>query len=197
MAARSVLIVGAGPAGAALAYLLARRGVAVTLLEKHLDFARAFRGEGLQPSGVDALVQMVVGTDGRHSIMRKQGRFTELTVRQNFDVVWSKVPFPDFWPDRATVRLELGPGYRSGGVPSSDGQGPAGRDGALHCRFVAFADSHLGRRQTQALRARSERRVSQIPFAASHTAARVERAHEIVLRAERAGAIAARAEVRS
>ena len=58
MAARSVLIVGAGPAGAALAYLRARRGVAVTLLEKHLDFARAFRGEGLQPSGVDALVQM-------------------------------------------------------------------------------------------------------------------------------------------
>ena len=58
MAARSVLIIGAGPAGAALAYLLARRGVAVTLLEKHLDFARAFRGEGLQPSGVDALVQM-------------------------------------------------------------------------------------------------------------------------------------------
>ena len=61
MPARRVLIVGAGPAGAALAYLLARRGVTVTLLEKHLDFARAFRGEGLQPSGVDALVQMGFG----------------------------------------------------------------------------------------------------------------------------------------
>jgi hypothetical protein len=61
MPARSVLIVGAGPAGAALAYLLARRGVTVTLLEKHLDFARTFRGEGLQPSGVDALVQMGFG----------------------------------------------------------------------------------------------------------------------------------------
>jgi 2-polyprenyl-6-methoxyphenol hydroxylase-like FAD-dependent oxidoreductase len=192
--------------------------VAVTLLEKHLDFARAFRGEGLQPSGLDALVQMgfgeklahlpqakvnvielrrdgrvrarintaqlgfigqfvsqpallemltkesgrapgfqlemgasvrqllhegdrvvgvraetskgtrayyadlVVGTDGRHSITRKEGKFTELTVRQNFDVVWFKVPFPDFWPDRATVRLELGRGYISGGIPSSDGQ---------------------------------------------------------------------------
>ena len=43
-------------------------------------------------------------------------------MRQNFDVVWFKVPFPDFWPDRATVRLELGRGYMSGGIPSSDGQ---------------------------------------------------------------------------
>jgi 2-polyprenyl-6-methoxyphenol hydroxylase-like FAD-dependent oxidoreductase len=65
---------------------------------------------------------LVVGTDGRHSITRKEGRFSELTVRQNFDVVWFKVPFPDFWPDRATVRLELGPGYVSGGIPASDGQ---------------------------------------------------------------------------
>ena len=53
-----VLIVGAGPAGATLAYLLARRGVAVTLLERQTDFARAFRGEGLQPSGIDAFAQM-------------------------------------------------------------------------------------------------------------------------------------------
>src|SRR4051794_5476459 len=53
-----VLIIGAGPAGAALAYLLARRGVAVSLLEKHPDFTRALRGEGLQPSGVEAFAQM-------------------------------------------------------------------------------------------------------------------------------------------
>src|SRR5690348_3643671 len=38
-----VVVIGAGPAGAALSYLLARRGVHVTLLEKHVDFARAFR----------------------------------------------------------------------------------------------------------------------------------------------------------
>lgn len=53
-----VAVVGAGPAGAALAYLLARNGVRVTLLERHADFAREFRGEGLQPSGIDCLVQM-------------------------------------------------------------------------------------------------------------------------------------------
>jgi 2-polyprenyl-6-methoxyphenol hydroxylase-like FAD-dependent oxidoreductase len=45
----------------ALAYLLARRGVAVTVLETHQDFARAFRGEGLQRSGIDAFRQMGLG----------------------------------------------------------------------------------------------------------------------------------------
>ncbi len=56
-----VVIVGAGPAGMALAYLLARRGVGVTVLETHHDFARAFRGEGLQQSGIDAFRQMGFG----------------------------------------------------------------------------------------------------------------------------------------
>jgi len=58
--ARAV-IVGAGPAGAALAYLLARRGIDVTLLERHTDFAREFRGEGLMPSGVAAFGEMGLG----------------------------------------------------------------------------------------------------------------------------------------
>jgi 2-polyprenyl-6-methoxyphenol hydroxylase-like FAD-dependent oxidoreductase len=56
-----VVIVGAGPAGMALAYLLARRDVTVTVLETHHDFARAFRGEGMQRSGIDALRQMGLG----------------------------------------------------------------------------------------------------------------------------------------
>jgi 2-polyprenyl-6-methoxyphenol hydroxylase-like FAD-dependent oxidoreductase len=45
----------------ALAYLLARRGVDVTVLETHVDFARVFRGEGLQRSGIDAYRQMGLG----------------------------------------------------------------------------------------------------------------------------------------
>lgn len=53
-----VVIVGAGPGGAGLAYLLARRGVAVTLLERRTDSSREFRGEVLMPSGLDALAQM-------------------------------------------------------------------------------------------------------------------------------------------
>src|SRR5438105_2454330 len=61
MASREVLIVGGGPAGMALAYMLARRGGAATGLEAHPDFGRAFRGEGLQQSGLDAIRQMGLG----------------------------------------------------------------------------------------------------------------------------------------
>lgn len=53
-----VVIVGAGPTGAALALLLVKQGIAVTLVEAARDFDRVFRGEGLMPSGLDALAQM-------------------------------------------------------------------------------------------------------------------------------------------
>ena len=53
----TVIVVGAGPAGVSLAYLLASRGISVTLLERHRDFSREFRGEVLLPSGLDALQQ--------------------------------------------------------------------------------------------------------------------------------------------
>lgn len=51
-------IVGGGPAGAVLALLLARQGIAVTLLEAHGDFNRDFRGDALQPAVLDLLGQM-------------------------------------------------------------------------------------------------------------------------------------------
>ena len=40
-----VVIVGGGPAGMVAGLLLARAGVAVTVLEKHADFFRDFRGD--------------------------------------------------------------------------------------------------------------------------------------------------------
>jgi 2-polyprenyl-6-methoxyphenol hydroxylase-like FAD-dependent oxidoreductase len=54
-ASGSVVIVGGGPAGALLAFLMARGGVATTLIERHSDFAREFRGEGMSPSGMAAI----------------------------------------------------------------------------------------------------------------------------------------------
>ncbi|MEE2778776.1 MAG: FAD-dependent monooxygenase [Acidobacteriota bacterium] len=56
-----VVVVGAGPAGACLSWLLASRGVRVTLVERQSDFAREFRGEILMPSGLEALEQMGLG----------------------------------------------------------------------------------------------------------------------------------------
>lgn len=53
-----VVIVGAGPAGAGLALLLARAGAQVRLVEREQSPGGVFRGEGLMPLGLDALAQM-------------------------------------------------------------------------------------------------------------------------------------------
>ena len=42
-------VVGGGPGGVVLAYLLARAGMPVTLLESRPDFDRRFRGDALAP----------------------------------------------------------------------------------------------------------------------------------------------------
>jgi 2-polyprenyl-6-methoxyphenol hydroxylase-like FAD-dependent oxidoreductase len=51
-------VVGGGPAGMVLGYLLARRGVQVTVLEKHQDFFRDFRGDTVHPSTLEVLKQL-------------------------------------------------------------------------------------------------------------------------------------------
>lgn len=51
-------VVGGGPAGVMLGYLLARQGVEVTVLEKHEDFFRDFRGDTVHPSTLDVLAEL-------------------------------------------------------------------------------------------------------------------------------------------
>jgi 2-polyprenyl-6-methoxyphenol hydroxylase-like FAD-dependent oxidoreductase len=51
-------IVGGGPAGAMLAFLLARQGVSVMLLEAHTDFDRDFRGDTVHPSVLTILDEL-------------------------------------------------------------------------------------------------------------------------------------------
>jgi 2-polyprenyl-6-methoxyphenol hydroxylase-like FAD-dependent oxidoreductase len=50
-----VVVVGGGPAGVLLTYLLARGGAEVTLLESRHDFARRFRGDTLAPGVLEYL----------------------------------------------------------------------------------------------------------------------------------------------
>jgi 2-polyprenyl-6-methoxyphenol hydroxylase-like FAD-dependent oxidoreductase len=51
-------VVGGGPAGMMLGYLLARRGIQVTVLEKHQDFYRDFRGDTVHPSTLEVLKEL-------------------------------------------------------------------------------------------------------------------------------------------
>lgn len=52
---RDCVIAGGGPAGMILGYLLARSGLTVTVLEKHADFLRDFRGDTIHPSTLSLL----------------------------------------------------------------------------------------------------------------------------------------------
>ncbi|MGQ0716834.1 MAG: FAD-dependent oxidoreductase [Pseudonocardiales bacterium] len=56
-------VVGGGPAGMMLGLLLARAGVAVTVLEKHGDFLRDFRGDTVHPSTLTLLDELGLSTE--------------------------------------------------------------------------------------------------------------------------------------
>ncbi|MGH6684147.1 MAG: FAD-dependent oxidoreductase, partial [Pseudolabrys sp.] len=51
-------IAGGGPAGIMLGFLLARAGVQVTVLEKHKDFLRDFRGDTVHPSTLEMMYEL-------------------------------------------------------------------------------------------------------------------------------------------
>src|SRR5213079_3709852 len=52
------VIVGGGPAGMMAGYLLARAGVPVAILEKHVDFNRDFRGDTIHPSTLELMHEL-------------------------------------------------------------------------------------------------------------------------------------------
>src|SRR5580698_10813783 len=51
-------VVGGGPAGMMLGFLLARAGIEVLVLEKHADFFRDFRGDTIHPSTMELLHEL-------------------------------------------------------------------------------------------------------------------------------------------
>jgi 2-polyprenyl-6-methoxyphenol hydroxylase-like FAD-dependent oxidoreductase len=68
-------VVGGGPAGVTLSLLLARAGVAVTLLEAHKTFERDFRGDTIHPSTLELLDQIGLA-DRLHELPHtKMGEF--------------------------------------------------------------------------------------------------------------------------
>jgi 2-polyprenyl-6-methoxyphenol hydroxylase-like FAD-dependent oxidoreductase len=51
-------VVGGGPAGMMLGFLLARAGVSVIVIEKHADFLRDFRGDTIHPSTLELMYEL-------------------------------------------------------------------------------------------------------------------------------------------
>jgi hypothetical protein len=92
-----------------------RLGTAVRGLIRTGDRVVGVRADG--PEGpCEFSAARAIGTDGRFAMARKRGTFFELPSPQHFDVLNFLVPFPDFWRDRKTVSLELGPGCLTGGA---------------------------------------------------------------------------------
>jgi 2-polyprenyl-6-methoxyphenol hydroxylase-like FAD-dependent oxidoreductase len=59
------VVAGGGPAGMMLGLLLARAGVRVTVLEKHADFLRDFRGDTVHPSTIRLIDELGLGQEFR------------------------------------------------------------------------------------------------------------------------------------
>ncbi|QKV75561.1 FAD-dependent oxidoreductase [Amycolatopsis sp. Hca4] len=70
------VVIGGGPAGMVTGLLLARAGVEVTVLEKHADFLRDFRGDTVHPSTLTLLDELGLGEKFHalpHSELRSAG----------------------------------------------------------------------------------------------------------------------------
>ncbi|MBB6406601.1 FAD-dependent oxidoreductase [Arthrobacter sp. AZCC_0090] len=81
------VIAGGGPAGVMLGLLLARAGVDVTVLEKHADFLRDFRGDTVHPSTIRLLDELGLGEGFRALPQSKLGNFKLPTVGEEVTLV--------------------------------------------------------------------------------------------------------------
>jgi 2-polyprenyl-6-methoxyphenol hydroxylase-like FAD-dependent oxidoreductase len=96
-------IVGGGPAGMMLGYLLGRAGIDVVVLEKHADFFRDFRGDTVHPSTLQVMDELGL-IDGflklpHQRLQKMEGKFGGDTVRiADLSRLRVKYPFIAFMP---------------------------------------------------------------------------------------------------
>ena len=110
-------IAGGGPAGMMLGYLLARAGVDVTVLEKHADFLRDFRGDTVHPSTLEVIHELGLLDDS------SKLPHTEESARSAARSATRVIRFADFshLPTHAQVRRD----HAAVGFPRFPGRGGA------------------------------------------------------------------------
>jgi 2-polyprenyl-6-methoxyphenol hydroxylase-like FAD-dependent oxidoreductase len=96
-------IVGGGPAGMMLGYLLGRAGVETLVLEKHADFFRDFRGDTVHPSTLQVMDELGLIDDflklPHQQLQKMDGKFGETSIRiADLSRLKTKYPFIAFMP---------------------------------------------------------------------------------------------------
>jgi 2-polyprenyl-6-methoxyphenol hydroxylase-like FAD-dependent oxidoreductase len=86
------LIAGGGPAGMMLGLLLARAGVHVTVMEKHADFLRDFRGDTVHASTLRLLDELGLATQFAQTPHRLIDTIRMQMQGQPIDVDLSRLP---------------------------------------------------------------------------------------------------------
>jgi 2-polyprenyl-6-methoxyphenol hydroxylase-like FAD-dependent oxidoreductase len=96
-------IVGGGPAGMMLGYLLGRAGIEAVVLEKHADFFRDFRGDTVHPSTLQVMDELGLIDDflklPHQELQKMDGQFGGTSIRiSDLGRLKVKYPFIAFMP---------------------------------------------------------------------------------------------------
>jgi 2-polyprenyl-6-methoxyphenol hydroxylase-like FAD-dependent oxidoreductase len=96
-------IVGGGPAGMMLGYLLGRAGIETVVLEKHADFFRDFRGDTVHPSTLQIMHELGLIDDflklPHQQLQKMDGMFGGTKIRvADLSRVRANYPFIAFMP---------------------------------------------------------------------------------------------------
>ena len=159
-------MVGAGPAGAILSLLLARRGVPTVLLEAQHDFDRDFRGDTVHPSTLEmldgiGLADGLLESDhikGHEFALNAEGRriviadFRRLGTRFPYIAFLPQVEFLNYVVAEARTRVLRAAARRPGqGADSRGGRGAwralrgRRREPRLHANLTVAADGRASR----------------------------------------------------